>query len=64
VDLAVYDVQGRRLVALVDDARSAGIHRVAWDGTTASGRVAPGGVYFVRLVTDGGTETRRVVRMR
>jgi hypothetical protein len=37
---------------------------VAWDGTTASRRVAPGGVYFVRLVTDGGTETRRVVRMR
>jgi hypothetical protein len=49
VELAVFDVAGRRVKTLVSEARAPGIHRVRWDGTTSAARQAGGGVYFYRL---------------
>ncbi|GEM_PF-2756400 len=49
VDLAVFDRLGRRLRTLRDGMMNPGAHRVAWDGTDDAGRLAPAGVYVVRL---------------
>jgi len=59
VRLAVLDVQGREVARLVDEDRPAGTQVVAWDGRRGTAR-APGGLYFVRLESEGRT---RVVRM-
>lgn len=51
VDLAIYDVSGRRLRDLLSgEVREAGEHGVHWDGLDDGGRPAPSGVYFVRLI--------------
>lgn len=63
-DLRVYDVSGREVAALASGTHAAGLHEARWDGRGADGRPAPGGVYFARLVTDDGAETRRVLRLR
>ncbi|MDX1418872.1 MAG: YCF48-related protein [Rubricoccaceae bacterium] len=59
VDLAVYDLLGRRVVQLAREAFPAGLHEVRWDAAGLAG-----GTYLVRFSTEGATVTRRVVLMR
>ena len=63
VDLAVYDLTGRRVAQLVVGASPAGRHTVAWDGRDRSGRELPSGSYFARLRLGGIGRGDRVVRM-
>lgn len=51
VSVAIFDVQGRMVRALVDGDLPAGEHLVAWDGTTDRGTRAGSGVYFARMIT-------------
>jgi hypothetical protein len=63
--LAIYDVQGRRVRTLLQDARSTtGVVNVAWDGTNAVGDPVPSGVYFYRLQADGEASTRKMTVAR
>jgi hypothetical protein len=59
VELAVYDLSGRRTAVLVSAEVSAGRHCVTWD----CGDVAPG-VYLYRLDAAGETVTGRLVVVR
>ncbi len=61
--LDILDVAGRRVRRLVDGARSAGRHEVAWDGTDSTGRLVPAGAYFARLDCATHVRTRRFVRL-
>jgi choice-of-anchor B domain-containing protein len=64
VDARVFDVAGRYVATLVSGAMQAGPHRLAWDGRDAAGGAAVAGVYFVRLDSDAGKESRKVVVLR
>ncbi len=55
VALAVYDPRGRLVRDLGADTWTAGEHAVTWDGRDDAGRAAASGVYYVRLVGEGGT---------
>jgi glucose/arabinose dehydrogenase len=61
VRLAVYDLSGRRIAALIDGTRPAGSDRVRWSGAGDAGRALPAGVYLARLELDGAAVTRRIV---
>jgi len=54
VNISVYDVCGRLVRALVDEAVPAGAYETMWDGHTDAGDRAASGVYFVRMTTAGG----------
>lgn len=56
VRLDLLDTQGRRVRTLADGVRSSGTHEVALDG-----RKLAGGLYFYRLETEAGAETRKVM---
>ncbi len=64
VDLAVFDVAGRRVRTLVHGRADLGEHTTSWDGRDAHGRRVASGVYFVRLRTPGGVRTRRLTLLR
>ncbi len=49
VELAVYDAAGRRVRALVDGTRPAGVATVRWDGHDDGGRRCASGPYVLRL---------------
>ena len=49
VDLAIYDVVGRKIRSLVGQTEAAGSHTVQWDGRDDSGDSVARGVYFARL---------------
>ena len=60
VDLAIYDLAGRRLRTLVRAEREAGPHAVVWDGKDGSGIGLPSGLYFVGLRCGAEIETRKI----
>jgi len=59
VDLSVYNVNGQRVVRLLDEDRPAGLHEVRWD---AHGFAS--GVYFARLSTTAFTRTQRLTLLK
>lgn len=63
-ELVVFDVGGRRVKTLLDGPLAAGDHRVAWTGHTDDGSTARSGVYFIRLVTDQRSATRKILLIR
>ncbi len=64
VDLAVFDVAGRRVRTLVRGPVPAGEHQTAWDGRDESGRMAASGVYVARLATSDDVATRKIVMLK
>ena len=63
VSLAVFDVRGRRVADLVRGVRPAGRHTATWDGRDSAGEHVASGVYFVRMETEAGRETRKITRL-
>ena len=51
--MGIFDVQGRRVKTVFQGYRDAGVGAFDWNGHYASGRPAPNGVYFIRLVAPG-----------
>ena len=65
VDLAVYDIAGRRIRVLLDGALfEPGRHGVVWDGRNDSGHRVASGVYFHRVQGPDGTHVARTVVRR
>lgn len=62
--VAIYDVQGRMVRSLRSGRIDAGSHAEHWDGTIASGRPAPDGVYFARVQIEGRQTSSRFVLLR
>ncbi len=64
VELAVYDVAGRRVATIFSGARGAGGHDVRWNGLDDNGQRVGAGVYFVRIQAGKQTLTRKMVVIR
>ena len=59
VNLTVYDVLGRAVATLVDEAVAAGEYRVTFDGRDLSS-----GIYFYQLRAGDFMETRRMMLVK
>jgi len=59
VKLVVYDVQGREVQTLVNERLQAGTYETSFDGSALNS-----GVYFYKLITDGFTETKRMILIK
>jgi hypothetical protein len=64
VQLDVYSVDGRRVLALVDGIREAGQYSVAWDGRDGDGHHVAAGLYYIRFVAGPNRFTRSIVVLR
>jgi YVTN family beta-propeller protein len=64
MELAVYDVSGRRIALLERGTMGAGEHRAEWDGRCSNGSPAATGVYFMRLRTQDGSKTVKAVLLK
>ena len=64
VDVAVFDLAGRRLQQLDQGFRTAGRHEVQWDGRDASGARVRGGMYFVRARVRKDARLMTIVHIR
>lgn len=64
IDLAVFDVRGRLVRTLASGPASEGPHEVSWDGYDNGGHLAASGVYYMRLVGEHNTLTRKLVLLK
>ena len=62
VEIELHDVQGRRTRVLDAGTMSPGMYAISWDGIDENGRVAPAGVYFVRVRTEGAVLAGQLIR--
>ncbi len=59
VSLNVYDVRGREVQTLVNERLNAGTYEARFDGSGLTS-----GVYFYRMVTEGFSETKRMMMIK
>jgi len=59
VKLVVYDIQGREVQTLVNERLNAGTYEVKFDGSMLTS-----GVYFYKMVSEGFTETKRMILIK
>ncbi|MFH2052851.1 MAG: choice-of-anchor D domain-containing protein [bacterium] len=64
VRITIYDVTGRRVAGLVDEALPAGPHSRIWQGRDDAGRPLPSGAYYLRLEAEGRVDHRKVMLLK
>lgn len=64
VRIAIYDVNGREVRALVNAVQSAGSHSIVWDGRDRNGAEAAMGEYFIRLQRGSESVSGKVLVLR
>jgi outer membrane protein assembly factor BamB len=64
VELAVFDLAGRKVRTLVNERLEPGKGSVTWDGSGDDGSQVASGIYFVRLKAGTETAVGKVVRLR
>ena len=62
VEIAVYDVMGRKIKTLEDGEFASGrLHSTQWDGEDLNGETVSAGVYFVGMSCRGGNRARKMI---
>jgi hypothetical protein len=64
LEMTVFDVHGRLVRTVKDEAASPGATRLDWDLRIAGGGLAPNGVYFMKIRVGDGVESRRILLMK
>ena len=59
VEVAVYDVMGRKVMQWAKETLKSDFYHITWDGITNSDACAPG-IYLVRITLNGETVVRKV----
>ncbi len=62
--ISVYDMTGRKLAVLTDRVHEEGHHSLRWDGKGQAGQSVSAGTYLVRLETEEGSDTLKIVLLR
>lgn len=64
VRVDIHDLNGRRVITLVDETFGAGVHELVWDGRDQAGVESASGVYFMTWRSRGTSSTERLVLLR
>jgi hypothetical protein len=64
VRLEIFDVLGRKIVALMDQKQPAGNHVVKWNGKNAVGQNVASGVYLYRLQANNLVQMKKLALLR
>jgi immune inhibitor A len=64
ITLDVYNVMGQKVQSLVDGFVEAGEHQISWDATNSNGHLVGSGVYFYKLNTATGAQSKKMILVR
>ena len=64
VNLSVYDINGRLINTLVDNALDAGYHTISWEAVDRSGLPLSNGIYFYRMITPQYTDVKKMLLIK
>ena len=64
LELAIFDVRGKRVRTLVSEMRTPGVYSEVWDGRDDAGGRAASGVYLYRLVNGNDHQTAKMLLVK
>ena len=64
VELAVFDILGRKVRGLISGSLPAGDHSIVWDGLDDKGKHASSGIYFYQLRAGTLTQTKKMALLK
>ncbi|MCK5380885.1 MAG: T9SS type A sorting domain-containing protein, partial [Candidatus Latescibacteria bacterium] len=64
VEITIYNLLGQLVREVIDQAYRSGDHRVRWDGRDHANTPVSSGVYLVRMTTDAGAFTKKMILLR
>ena len=64
VNLAIYNVEGKLVITIVNEVLDGGYKEYVWDGKNAAGYSVSTGIYFYRLRTGKNVMTKKMVLLR
>src|SRR3990172_13287910 len=64
VRLGIFDIHGRQVATLVNEAMNAGIYRIRWSGKDSGGADVASGVYFAKVQSRAGSDTGRLALVK
>jgi subtilisin family serine protease len=64
VQLSIYNTIGQKVVTLVDETKSAGVHAITWNGQNSDGQLVPSGLYFYRFQADAFSDVRKLMMIK
>ena len=64
VELSIYNIKGQQIKTLHSVADAAGHQTLTWDGRDKANQAVPSGVYYLRLESAQGSETRKVLILK
>ena len=59
----IYDLLGRKVRMVVNEDYEPGMKTFSWDGKHFNGEKLPAGVYFIRSIINGKSETKKVLML-
>lgn len=64
IDIAVFDVKGRKIITLVHGGKEVGHYDVVWDGRDTRGKTMPSGVYYAVMTINEKKYVRKMVMLK
>jgi hypothetical protein len=64
VNLTIYNLEGKRVVTLVDGNQTGGFKELIWNGRDSAGQPVSSGIYLYRLKAGKNVITRKMVMIR
>ncbi|MFA4947610.1 MAG: Ig-like domain-containing protein, partial [Candidatus Krumholzibacteriia bacterium] len=64
VEIAIYDVNGRKIRTLVSEVKMQGAYKAVWNGKNERGTPVASGVYFYRLIAGDFTQIKKMILLR
>ncbi|MCX5752971.1 MAG: T9SS type A sorting domain-containing protein, partial [Candidatus Krumholzibacteria bacterium] len=64
VEIAIFDVNGRKIRTLVSEIKMQGAYKAVWNGKSDRGTSVASGVYFYRLIAGDFTQIKKMILLR
>jgi hypothetical protein len=64
VRVTIYDMLGREVTTLVNQAQNSGIYRVTWSGKNSSGESVSSGIYFYSINSGSFVSTKKMILLK
>ena len=64
VKINIYNIQGKKIVTLVDELKNAGRHSIKWNGQNDFGSQVATGVYFYRIEAGNFNKVRKMIMVK
>lgn len=64
VQIKIYDIAGSLIKTISTDIKNAGENEIVWDGTNDFGAKQPSGVYVYHLISNAGSDSRKMILLK